>query len=117
MSVLFDYQATELSSTSQIINETYNDYSNHINLNSLDHPIHLFALIAIWIVLLITIILGTIGNILVLYVYVNRKDNKTCTFFIKTLAFIDLTICLILAPLELYQVTTGKRQVLALTLL
>jgi hypothetical protein len=110
MNAVFDYQFAESPSTSQIINETYNDDSNPINTNSIDHPIHLFIFIAIWIVLLATIILGTIGNILVLYVYINRKDNKTCTFFIKTLAVIDLTICLILAPLELYQVTTGKRE-------
>jgi hypothetical protein len=109
MSVLFNYQESELSSTSEIINETSNDYSNHIYSNSIDHPIHLLVFIVIWVVLLITIILGTIGNILVLYVYINRKDNKTCTFFIKALAVIDLTICFILAPLELYQVTTGTR--------
>lgn len=104
------YQTLDASSTSYISNETYLDYSNQINPNNIDHPVHLFVLIAIWIVLLVTIIFGTTGNILVLYVYVNRKDKKTCTFFIKTLAVVDLIICSILAPLELYQITTGKRR-------
>ena len=110
MSAPFYYQSIEPSSTSHIINETYNDYPNQIDSNNIDHPIHLFVFIAIWIVLLVTIIFGTIGNILVLYVYINRKDNKTCTFFIKMLAVVDLTICLILAPLELYQITAGKKK-------
>jgi hypothetical protein len=96
------------SSTSSILNGTSIDYPNQINPNNFDHPIQLFAFIAIWIVLLVTIVFGTTGNILVLYVYINRKDNKTCTFFIKMLAVVDLIICFILAPLELYQTTIGK---------
>ena len=103
------YYQTIVEPLSSISNETLHEYSNENNSsNTLDHPIHLFVFIAIWIVLLVTIIFGTVGNTLVLYVYINRKDNKTCTFFIKTLAVIDLTICLVLAPLELYHVTTGK---------
>jgi len=91
-------------------NETsINDYTSQIHSNNIDNPAHLFVFIAIWIVLLVTIIFGTTGNILVLYVYINRKDNKTCTFFIKMLAVVDLIICLISAPLELYQIITGKR--------
>jgi heme/copper-type cytochrome/quinol oxidase subunit 2 len=93
-----------LSSTSHILNQTLIDDTN---LNN-DHLLHLFLLTTIWIVLIITIVFGTTGNILVLYVYVNRNDNKTCTFFIKILAIVDLLICLLLAPLELYQTTTGK---------
>ena len=80
-----------------------------MNPNSLDQSNHLAVSIVIWIILLITILFGTTGNILVLYVYISRKDNKTCTFFITMLAGVDLIICLILAPLELYQVTTGMR--------
>jgi len=98
----------ESSSASYMSNESYIDYTNQNQPNNLDHPVHLFAFISIWIVLLVTIIFGTMGNILVLYVYIHRKDNKTCTFFIKMLAVVDLIICLILAPLELYQITTGK---------
>ncbi|CAF3347704.1 unnamed protein product [Rotaria sp. Silwood1] len=103
------YETIESPLTSHISNETSMNYSSQINSNNIDHPIHLFILIALWIVLLVTIIFGTTGNILVLYVYINRKDNKTCTFFIKMLAVVDLIICLILAPLELYQITTGIR--------
>ena len=107
---MFDYQ-TIVEPSSTISNETLHEYSNEQISNSLEHPIHLFVFIAIWVVLLVTIIFGTVGNTLVLYVYINRKDNKTCTFFIKTLAVIDLTICLIFAPLELYHVTTGKDEI------
>lgn len=97
-----------LSLISHISNESYTNYSIPFHPNNIDHLIRLFVTIAVWMVLLVTIIFGTIGNILVLYVYINRKDNKTCTFFIKMLAVVDLTICLILAPLELYQVQRGK---------
>ncbi|CAF0950336.1 unnamed protein product [Rotaria sordida] len=103
------YEIIQSSLTSHISNETSMNYASQIHLNNLNHSIHLFILIALWIVLLVTIIFGTIGNILVLYVYINRKDNKTSTFFIKMLAVVDLIICLILAPLELYQITTGIR--------
>jgi hypothetical protein len=87
-------------------NQTSFDDTNSTN----DYFLHLFILISVWIVLIITIVFGTIGNILVLYVYINRNDNKTCTFFIKMLAIVDLIICLILAPLELYQTTTGRSE-------
>lgn len=107
---MLHYQ-TIIESSSIISNETHHDDANQNHPNYIDHSIHLFVFIAIWIVLLVTIIFGTVGNTLVLYVYINRKDNKTCTFFIKTLAVIDLTICLVLAPLELYHVTKGKNEV------
>ncbi|CAF3403788.1 unnamed protein product [Rotaria socialis] len=103
------YQTLDPSLVSQISNGTSMNYASQINSYNNDQPIHLFVLIALWIVLLVTIIFGTTGNVLVLYVYINRKDNKTCTFFIKMLAVVDLIICLILAPLELYQITTGIR--------
>jgi uncharacterized membrane-anchored protein len=80
---------------------------NNINPSN-DSSLNSFILILVWIVLIFTIVFGTAGNILVLYVYVNRNDNKTCTFFIKMLAIVDLLICLFLAPLELYQTTTGN---------
>ncbi|CAF1927082.1 unnamed protein product [Rotaria magnacalcarata] len=103
------YQALDPSFASQISNGTSMNYASQINSYNNDQLIHLFVLIALWIILLVTIIFGTTGNVLVLYVYINRKDNKTCTFFIKMLAVVDLIICLILAPLELYQITTGIR--------
>jgi uncharacterized membrane-anchored protein len=91
-----------------ISNETSVNYPNATN----DYLLHLIILVAVWIVLIITIVFGTTGNILVLYVYINRNDNKTCTFFIKMLAIVDLIICLFLAPLELYQTTIGKIRVI-----
>jgi hypothetical protein len=92
-----------------ISNQTTFDYTNSTS----NYLLNLFILTSVWIVLIITIIFGTTGNILVLYVYINRNDNKTCTFFIKILAIVDLIICLILAPLELYQTTTGKFKILS----
>ena len=70
--------------------------------------LHLWILTAVWIILIVTIVCGTTGNLLVLYVYINRDDKKTCSFFIKALAVVDLLICSILAPLELYQTTIGE---------
>ncbi|CAF1397844.1 unnamed protein product [Rotaria sordida] len=107
MATIFYHPSLFLSSSSSssfhMSNQTSIDYSNSTN----NYIVNLFIIIAVWIVLIITIVFGTTGNILVLYVYMNRNDNKTCTFFIKMLAFVDLIICLILAPLELYQTTTG----------
>ena len=110
MGTILYYQPIASSSSSHEFNETVMDYGNQNSSSSIDQSMHLFSLIAIWIILLVTIIFGATGNVLVLYVYANRKDNKTCTFFIKVLAIVDLTICAILAPLELYQVTIGKHQ-------
>ena len=109
MGTTYYYSAFDGSSTSQLGNGTYLDDSGSLTTELVEHSAHLFVLIGIWIVLLVTIIFGTTGNMLVLYVYINRKDKKTCTFFIKMLAVVDLVICSILAPLELYQVTTGKQ--------
>ncbi|CAF1217425.1 unnamed protein product [Adineta steineri] len=86
-----------------------NQTSTEDEYSTNNHLLHLFIFVAIWTILMITIVFGSIGNILVLYIYINRNDNKTCTFFIKMLAIVDLIICLILAPLELYQTTTGIR--------
>ncbi|CAF3401057.1 unnamed protein product [Rotaria sp. Silwood2] len=103
MATIYYHPSLFLSSTFFMSNETSFNYSDSTN----DHIVNLFILIAVWIVLIITIVFGTTGNILVLYVYINRNDNRTSTFFIKMLAFVDLIICLLLAPLELYQTTTG----------
>ena len=102
------YRQLESSLLSYAVNETSANYTSQSDSNNTNHAIHLFILTSVWVVLLITIICGTIGNILVLYVYISRKDNKTSTFFIKMLAIVDLIVCLILAPLELYYITTGK---------
>ena len=92
-----------------LFNQTLITNAIHNDSNSSDSSIDLLPVVAIWLVLLMTIFLGATGNILVLYVYTNRQDSKTCTFFIKMLAIVDLTICLILAPLELYQLAAGKK--------
>jgi hypothetical protein len=48
-------------------------------------------------------LIGFIGNVLVLVVYVSKlKDNQTITFFIVHLAISDLSCCLILLPINCY---------------
>ena len=106
----FNQPAASPPSASHAFNGLSLDYPSQNSSSNFDHPIHLVLFTTIWVVLLVTIIFGVIGNILVLYVYTNRNDSKTCTFFIKMLAIVDLTICLILAPLELYQITTGRKE-------
>ncbi|CAF1395460.1 unnamed protein product [Rotaria sp. Silwood1] len=103
MGTIFYHPSLFLSSTVYMSNQTSIDYLNSSN----NHIVNLFILVGVWIILIITIVFGTTGNILVLHVYIKRNDNKACTFFIKMLAFVDLIICFILAPLELYQTTTG----------
>lgn len=110
MGTVLYYQPIASPSNTYGFNETLIDYGNQNSSGNIDQPIHLLSFIAIWIILLVTIIFGATGNVLVLYVYTNRKDNKTCTFFIKVLAVVDLSICLILAPLELFQTTIGKHE-------
>lgn len=43
-------------------------------------------------------IVGTIGNLIVGFVYWKKLDKQTSTFFILFLAFIDLTVCSVLVP-------------------
>ncbi|CAF0956091.1 unnamed protein product [Brachionus calyciflorus] len=47
-------------------------------------------------------IVGTIGNLIVAFVYWQKKDRQTSTFFILALSFIDLTVCSVLIPLIIY---------------
>jgi hypothetical protein len=47
-------------------------------------------------------IVGTIGNLIVAFVYFQKRDKQTATFFIKMLAFIDLSVCSILVPMTIY---------------
>ena len=92
------------SSFLQLTNQTSMDEHDYSINNSSLNP---FIFAAIWFILIVTIVCGSIGNLLVLYVYINRNDNKTCSFFIKMLAVVDFIICSVLVPLELYQTTTG----------
>lgn len=47
-------------------------------------------------------IIGTIGNFIVAFVYLRKRDTQTSTFFILLLSFIDLTVCSILIPMIIY---------------
>jgi hypothetical protein len=55
------------------------------------------------IVFLLTIsIVGSIGNLIVGFVYWKKRDKQTSTFFILFLAFIDLFVCSVLVPATVY---------------
>lgn len=47
-------------------------------------------------------IVGTIGNLIVAFVYWKKLDKQTSTFFILFLAFIDLTVCSVLVPTTVF---------------
>lgn len=47
-------------------------------------------------------IVGTIGNLIVAFVYWTKRDKQTSTFFILFLAFIDLTVCSVLVPATIF---------------
>jgi hypothetical protein len=46
--------------------------------------------------------IGIIGNLIVALVYLKKKDKQTATLFILLLAFVDLTVCMLLVPLTIY---------------
>jgi cholecystokinin A receptor len=52
--------------------------------------------------LVVISVVGTIGNLIVAFVYWQKRDKQTSTFFILVLAFIDFTVCFILVPLTIY---------------
>jgi len=52
-------------------------------------------------------LIGTAGNSLVLYVFGRRKDRLVSTFFILTLAAIDLTTCILVIPYTIYMEYVG----------
>lgn len=47
-------------------------------------------------------IIGLIGNLIVAFVYWQKKDKQTSTFFILILAFIDLSVCCLMIPMTIY---------------
>lgn len=47
-------------------------------------------------------VVGLIGNLIVAFVYWQKKDKQTSTFFILVLAFIDFTVCCLLVPMTIY---------------
>ncbi|KAL5014595.1 hypothetical protein ScPMuIL_008865 [Solemya velum] len=55
--------------------------------------------VVVYAVLMMTV--GTIGNIVVCYVYSNNSKNTTSKYFIRCLAILDLTSCVICIPLEI----------------
>jgi hypothetical protein len=52
--------------------------------------------------LTIVSVVGVIGNLIVSFVYLNKKDKQTSTFFISVLSLTDLTVCAVLVPITIY---------------
>lgn len=56
----------------------------------------------VFVFLMIILIVGTVGNSLVLFVYRNRFRKTSSNYFIVTMAIFDLLACVIGLPIELY---------------
>ncbi|KAK7101649.1 hypothetical protein V1264_019997 [Littorina saxatilis] len=70
-------------------------------LERLNHERAIYFLPAvIWVVILM--IVGVIGNVLVIYVYRRRFKRTSSNYFILTMAIFDLVACLIGMPTEIY---------------
>ncbi|KAL8587104.1 hypothetical protein ACOMHN_026072 [Nucella lapillus] len=54
----------------------------------------------VWVILLMVV--GVVGNVLVIYVYRRRFKRTSSNYFILTMAIFDLVACLIGLPTELY---------------
>ena len=70
------------------------DTPNSIKMESVDYNL-LMAAIGI---LSFFSVLGSVGNALVLYVYVRKRNKLASTVFIITLAFTDFLTCIIIIP-------------------
>ena len=76
----------------------HTDLDPYENSNNTSLAAQIPEVIAVTGILSFLSITGTAGNALVLYVFYQKEDNKVSTFFIKVLALVDLTTCLIIIP-------------------
>nr|ANO39030.1 GCR056 [Schmidtea mediterranea] len=53
-------------------------------------------------ILIIISVIGSIGNLLVLIIYSQKRDKSTANQFIKTLAISDCIVCLVIIPFTIY---------------
>lgn len=53
-------------------------------------------------ILIVISLIGSIGNILVLIIYSQKRDKSTANQFIKTLAMSDCIVCLLIIPYTIY---------------
>ena len=61
----------------------------------------------IYIYLTTVSVVGVFGNLIVAFMYSQKKDKHTSTFFILVLSLSDLSVCLILVPLTIYMEKIG----------
>jgi predicted membrane channel-forming protein YqfA (hemolysin III family) len=47
-------------------------------------------------------LIGTIGNLIVIFVYWKKRDKQTSSFFILVLSCSDLVVCSVLVPMTAY---------------
>jgi hypothetical protein len=66
---------------------------NSVSSNKNDYIVYFLTTISVF---------GTLGNLVVFLVYLNKKDKHTSTFFISVLSFNDLLVCSVLVPIIIY---------------
>ncbi len=47
-------------------------------------------------------VIGTVGNLIVAFVYWKKKDKQTSSFFILVLSCSDWIVCSVLVPMTIY---------------
>ncbi|XP_059155165.1 uncharacterized protein LOC131940492 isoform X3 [Physella acuta] len=87
-------------------NENERNSESEMYLNSLNNHFMVIVLPAI-VVLGILMLIGGVGNSLVLYVYTWKKNCGTITRFIQALAMFDLLSCCIAIPGEIIDMTNN----------
>lgn len=75
---------------------------NATQLRQLNEEMRL-SLIPALLLLAVLMVVGSVGNVLVLYNYINYFHVSSSRYFIITLAYFDLFVCVCILPLEMYQ--------------
>ena len=58
--------------------------------------------VGLFVFLIVVATIGSLGNLLVTFIYSKKRDKKTATFFIFVLAFSDLIVCSTLVPITIF---------------
>lgn len=96
MNVSFNF--TEWTTNRRVLNM---DNDADMNLNKLNDEKYL-SLVPVVVYVVVLMVIGIIGNILVLYVYNFRFKRRSANYFITTMAIFDLLGCLIVMPTQIY---------------
>ncbi|XP_041378109.1 orexin receptor type 2-like [Gigantopelta aegis] len=80
-------------------NTTVEDFTAQLNKINDEKAVH-YIPVMIWIVMLMLV--GVVGNSLVIYVYRRRFKKTSSNYFILTMALFDLIACVVGLPTEIY---------------